>query len=321
MRFSIIVPVYNAAAWLERCISSVLAQACGSWELLLVDDGSSDDSWKLLLEWKKRDSRIRVFHQENSGQFLARRKGIREAKGDYLLFLDCDDALEEHCLSVLEQELQEEAWDILLYQGKILSDGHDTGRRIGALGARRRRISPREFREYLIAGQSLNSLCIKTFRRELFAGDETDADAFRGICYGEDKAALLHPASKAENLLYLPETLYCYYHRLDSLVHSHSRERIAAMLGNEMFSLLHRYMQEWKMNGAAQQEQAAVYYLRNYLMVYYHVRKSCRTRKEKRAFRHFPWKQYLEKKAFRYRFSGLLSGKEKLKLLLAEMRI
>ena len=107
---SVIVPVYNVEAYLEKCVQSILRQTEQDFELLLVDDGSTDSSGQLCEELAKQDSRIRVIHQENQGLGGARNTGIREAKGDWLLLVDSDDWIEPEILEKsLEAGLREEA--------------------------------------------------------------------------------------------------------------------------------------------------------------------------------------------------------------------
>ena len=107
---SVIVPVYNVEAYLEKCVRSILQQTEGDFELLLVDDGSTDGSGQLCESLAKTDSRIRVIHQENQGLGGARNTGIREAKGDWLLLVDSDDWIEPEILEKsLEAGLREEA--------------------------------------------------------------------------------------------------------------------------------------------------------------------------------------------------------------------
>lgn len=90
---SIIIPVYQAAATLERCLRSILSQAPAESEILLVDDGSTDGSAALCDEWAARDSRVRAFHRKNGGASAARNSGLQYAKGTYIQFVDSDDAL------------------------------------------------------------------------------------------------------------------------------------------------------------------------------------------------------------------------------------
>lgn len=91
--FSVVVPVYNVEKYLHRCVDSILAQSYGDFELLLIDDGSKDQSGAICDEYALKDNRIRVFHQENAGVSAARNKGIDEARGEYVIFVDSDDYL------------------------------------------------------------------------------------------------------------------------------------------------------------------------------------------------------------------------------------
>lgn len=104
---SVIVPVYNIREYLERCVESILAQTWENLEVLLVDDGSTDGTEKLVDELQKRDGRIRVFHKENGGSSSARNLGICEAKGRYLGFVDSDDYIEPFMYERLYQAVQE----------------------------------------------------------------------------------------------------------------------------------------------------------------------------------------------------------------------
>lgn len=88
---SVIVPVHNAGSYLSRCIESVLSQSYTDFELLLIDDGSTDGSKTVCDDYAAIDSRIRVYHKVNGGVSSARNKGLDEAKGDYIIFIDADD--------------------------------------------------------------------------------------------------------------------------------------------------------------------------------------------------------------------------------------
>lgn len=90
-KISIIMPVYNCGEYLHQSINSVLQQSLQDWELLCVDDGSTDDSLKMLREFAARDSRIKVHTQENQGAGVARNKGLQIARGEFVAFLDADD--------------------------------------------------------------------------------------------------------------------------------------------------------------------------------------------------------------------------------------
>lgn len=91
---SIIIPVYNTEKYIRRCIDSVIAQSYSDWELILVDDGSTDGSGKICDEYAEKDERIRVFHKENGGVSSARNVGLDNANGEWVSFVDSDDWIE-----------------------------------------------------------------------------------------------------------------------------------------------------------------------------------------------------------------------------------
>ena len=97
-QITIIVPVYNTEKYLHRCIDSILAQTFTDFELLLVDDGSKDNSGTICDEYAAKDSRVRVFHKENGGVSSARNLGLDNAQGEWITFVDSDDWLEKNAL-------------------------------------------------------------------------------------------------------------------------------------------------------------------------------------------------------------------------------
>ena len=92
---SVIIPVYNVEKYLPKCLDSVINQTYKNLEIILVDDGSPDNSGKICDEYAEKDSRIKVIHKENGGVSSARNVGIKQAKGQYLLFVDSDDYIKD----------------------------------------------------------------------------------------------------------------------------------------------------------------------------------------------------------------------------------
>ena len=124
---SIIVPVYNCEKYLNRCIESLLDQSYSNIEIILVDDGSSDGSSDLCDELKKKDKRIRVFHQNNLGPGAARNVGLLNAKGNYITFVDSDDCVEKDGYSKILNQKYKYAdiiigqWYTIFENGKVKS--------------------------------------------------------------------------------------------------------------------------------------------------------------------------------------------------------
>ena len=121
-RFSIIVPIYRVEAFLSDTIQSVTGQTHGDWELLLVDDGSPDGCPALCDRAAEKDARIHVIHQKNAGVSAARNTGLRQATGDYILFLDGDDQLAPGCLLALERFLKTTPVDLLFCEYATFSN-------------------------------------------------------------------------------------------------------------------------------------------------------------------------------------------------------
>lgn len=122
-KISIIVPVYNVEQWLERCIESIVAQTYADWELLLVDDGSTDRSGDICDRYAASDSRIQAFHKPNGGLSSARNYGIDKSNGEHILFIDSDDYLcDNNALSELIKETTKHGYDILRFEYKGVND-------------------------------------------------------------------------------------------------------------------------------------------------------------------------------------------------------
>ena len=131
MRFSIIVPVYNTEQYLTECIDSVLSQTYPDWEMIIVDDGSTDRSGALADEFAGCDNRIHVIHKQNCGQFWAREDGIHQAQGEYLLFLDSDDYWDGACLQVLNDAVETYTPDMVMFAAERFGDDSRSNRVIG----------------------------------------------------------------------------------------------------------------------------------------------------------------------------------------------
>ena len=132
-RFSIIIPVYNCAAYLPHCLNSLLSQTFTDWEIIAVDDGSKDNSREIGRDYAARNDGKLFFleHPENKGPGGARNTGIDAAKGDYLLFVDSDDYLRTDSLALLDALITKEKADIVEFdhavvdeQGRFISRTH-----------------------------------------------------------------------------------------------------------------------------------------------------------------------------------------------------
>lgn len=121
-KVSIIIPVYNAEKYLGKCLESLLSQTLQEMEIICVDDGSSDGSPEILKRFQERDGRVRILTQENQYAGAARNNGMKEAQGEYLLFLDADDFFENTLLEKVYNQGKKMEADIVLFGAKQYND-------------------------------------------------------------------------------------------------------------------------------------------------------------------------------------------------------
>ena len=125
VKVSIVVPVYNTSDYLNECMDSLVNQTFTDTEIICIDDGSSDNSLEILKEYENKYSNIRVFSQENSGQSIARNKGIDYSKGKYVYFMDSDDYLELTAIEEMYDIASKNDLDVLMFKLINFDDGSD----------------------------------------------------------------------------------------------------------------------------------------------------------------------------------------------------
>ena len=208
MRVSIIVPVYNTAQYLSACLDSILAQTFDDFELLLVDDGSTDDSPAICDGYKAKDDRVRVFHRRNGGVSAARNLGVEQAKGDWICYVDSDDEVKPDYLKVMVEAICSER---CLVMGNLSDD-----RMSGNL---REDITQhgQEMVRYLLETGALflSGPVAKLFRRELLI--ENAIRFPEGIHYGEDMVYLFNYLNVIDDVAIRKDINYLVRFRDDSL--------------------------------------------------------------------------------------------------------
>lgn len=131
MIVSVIIPVYNSEQYLRACIDSVLKQSYTDFELLLINDGSTDSSGKICDEYALQDTRVKVFHQGNAGVSAARNLGIKKSLGQWITFVDSDDVLEEDYLAALVSASAQSKADLIIQGFKKIGNGIEKKMHVG----------------------------------------------------------------------------------------------------------------------------------------------------------------------------------------------
>ena len=211
MKFSIIVPVYNAADCLEATVRSVLTQSMNDWEMLLSEDGSTDGVTPALCDRiAAGDERIRVLHKLNGGAGDARNYALGEAVGDYIVFLDSDDQLEPDALKTLDTQLQKTPSDVCIFGYRMILNGEEIP------------TAPTEYPydEPFALSQAPQLLLgspaawCAVWKRRLF---ETTGIRFRPRGWGEDLAMTRKMLTQASSIVLIPDLLYRYLIREGSV--------------------------------------------------------------------------------------------------------
>ena len=202
---SVIVPVYNTAPWLRRCLDSICAQTYTNLEILCVNDGSTDNSAELLAEYAARDSRIKVIHQENAGVSVARNAGLDTATGEYVTFVDADDWLEPDAYGKI-LPCMEDGVDLVCFGGVI--DGEIEQSRRENMEAYACMNFNGTTQSYLGVMRTNVYVWNKIFRKSIIEGYGIQFPV--GIACGEDAAFYFCYASVAGLACYLQENVYHY---------------------------------------------------------------------------------------------------------------
>lgn len=211
-RISVIVPAYNSAPWLVRCLDSLRAQTHGDLEIIVVNDGSADDTAQVLDSYAARHP-IHVIHQENGGVTAARLRGAAAATGSWIGFVDGDDEVEPGMYAVLLKNALRYGADIShCGQQVVFPDGRVSC--VDASGAVRVQDHLTGLRDLLDGGRIESGLCTKLYRRELFEGLDTWMD--RTVKNNEDLLMNFYLFSRAEKAVFEAVCPYRYILRQGS---------------------------------------------------------------------------------------------------------
>ena len=205
--FSIICPIYNSSKYLRECIDSVLSQEFSNFELLLIDDGSSDNSLLICKAYEEQDNRIIVISQKNSGPYLARLNGMQKASNRYLLFLDSDDKLMPNCLETLYKAITNNDYpDLIAYNFSVDSNGTHSHKE--EFTQRQILNSYDEILKYCFCYHTLGNLCRFCVKKEIIGFNTLKTDV--QTRYAEDAYMVMQIIQESTTMVVLNDLLYFY---------------------------------------------------------------------------------------------------------------
>ena len=222
-KISIIVPVYNAQEYLDKCVSSILNQDYTNIELILVDDGSKDESPKMCDAFAQKDNRVRVIHQSNGGVSSARNAGLKVITGDWFMFVDSDDYI-ENSFSSLVSDVDMSHADIAIFpidKDCEMSGEYKTSDVFCSI------IKNRSI--------SISSSCSKLYKTSVFC----DVTFTEGVTVGEDKEFVIKCLLRSSNILVCNKYFYAYRDNPESCMNNNGFSLI-----NKMFSSTQKIMSD-----------------------------------------------------------------------------
>ena len=216
-KISIIVPVYNVSAYIERCVSSLLCQTFTPLEIIFIDDGSVDDSVPKIRSLIKNKSKnqflVRIIRQKNQGLSSARNAGIKIAQGDYLCFVDSDDAISPNFCQATYQKAQASKADLVIADFQVCHQGCYVHRPRKSVSELTKQAKDKKKRLKLIFLQHIDwSACYKLYKKELFA-----RKFFTEGRDCEDLILIPEILLDAESIAFTCDASYFYYKRIGSI--------------------------------------------------------------------------------------------------------
>lgn len=222
---SVIIPIYNSDQYIGRCLDSVLKQTYKDLEVILVDDGSVDDSGKICDDYAVRESRVKVFHQKNSGASIARKNGIGYAKGEWLTFVDSDDIVENDYIERLFNAMQKFGVEIVACDQIKHVEGTDV-------------VVEKDKESIFLDEKELHDRFFK-YQFWGFGGKIYHKSVFKDVYFpsytiNEDYVVMAQLFDRYKQIAYVPMGLYHYMIHSDSLSH----QKLSPRMFDEFYNKL-----------------------------------------------------------------------------------
>ena len=228
MKFSVVIPVFNVEAYLRDCLDSVLGQTYDDWQAICINDGSTDGSADILNEYAAHERRMKVITQPNGGLSAARNAGIKAAEGEYVLFLDSDDWLEENALEILSMNLEDE--DMLCFSGRRYFESERVYHDADQLKAQTYLSGMDYYNENALLSRDFAFVCVvlRIYKREFLSRHNL---RFKEGIFHEDNLFTPLACYYAEKVKVINECLYDYRVRSNSITTTINVKRLRDLLG------------------------------------------------------------------------------------------
>lgn len=224
IKISIIVPVYNTAKYLKRCLESILIQSLNEIEIIVVNDGSTDESLKILEEYEKKDRRIKIINKKNGGLSSARNAGINLAKGKYIINLDSDDWIEQDYFKNMYEFAEQNSLDIVVSDFFLDFDNGYVRYTTDLNISSKKIISSHEYLKLFFEKNIYPAVWNKMYLRDLYQKNEIRHPI--GVSLGEDLATTPLLASFSKKIGKLNKAYVHYIQNMESLTKANPMNKI-----------------------------------------------------------------------------------------------
>lgn len=314
VKFSVVIPAYNSEKYISEAIESIINQEYEEWELIIVDDGSTDNSGAICDRYALRDGRIKVIHTENSGEYVSRINGMRAAAGEYILGCDADDYLAPDCLKTLNKIIEKTGVDVVIY--KFSTFGEAEGQ--AEIPFRSECVFSAVENILTVLNSTNHSLCNKAIRSTAVKKAIEDAIPQRfDIC--ADYALIIPILCNTKNAICIDKILYYYRIYESSMSHNVTIQHVFDI--DSSTRLIVKTLQMYNMFNAQMRQTVHIAYLKallgrcNILMRQGKMKKSVVDQiqssdmyivsRKYEKMRFFDFQSYAVLKIFRYRLFAI----------------
>lgn len=302
MRFSIIVPVYNTEKYLGECLDSLINQTYRDFEVILIDDGSTDGSPRICdMYAEKYSDTIKVFHKSNGGLISARIAGNKKASGDYILNVDSDDFVSENLLKTLNDKIIEYGYpDMVIYSFVYYHNGRTENRKktLSNSDSIFEGVKKRKLYEALISGNLITSIWTKATKRDIINSNPTDYSEYYDKNMGEDLLQSLFIVTQSDRILYINDALYYYRYNHNSISRSVSVQMLDKNTMIHIYFEALKFLDIWGLKTKANIMKLNANFLSYAVYTFDRFYLNAKTAKEKRTVLYYDWTKFVSVEMF-----------------------
>lgn len=230
VKYSFIVPVYNTSKYLKKCLDSLVKQTFKDFEIIIVNDGSTDNSSNIISKYLDTYKNIKVVNQKNEGLSMARNNGVKEANGEYLIFIDSDDYVEKNLLKEIDKEIKDA--EILRYQ--VISEDEDGNNKIDFNEETFDMVNGYQAFKYLSNYHFVEPAWCYVFKKDYYVDNKF---SFKKGVYHEDFGLIPYVIYKARNVKSISYLGYHYIQRNGSIMNNNDYRKTV----KKAFDMLEQY--------------------------------------------------------------------------------